>query len=71
MVVKGTLIREDIGAGAWVLEGGDGKRYTLAGEIPAHLAGKSVEVKGKKSGGGFGFSMLGNPTITVRSISAA
>ena len=70
--MKGKLIHEDLGAGAWILETKDGKRYTLDGDIPAHLKGKQVKVDGDVSeGGGFGFAMTGDPIIEVRSISAA
>ena len=68
---KGTLTLEDIGAGAWVLVTADGERYTLHGDVPAGLSGRSVTVKGKKADGAFGFSMLGGSAIEVSEISAA
>jgi hypothetical protein len=68
---KGTLEREDIGAGAWVLITADGERYTLHGGVPAGLSGRQVTVKGKKADSAFGFSMLGGSAIEVSEISAA
>ena len=65
---KGTLDFEDIGAGAWVLVTEDGERYTLHGDVPAGLRGRAVTVKGKKSGGGFGFAMLGGDAIEVTEV---
>lgn len=67
MKKKGKLVRADLGAGGWMLETDDGETYQLDGDIPASLAGKRVEVKGKKSGG-FGF-VMGGPTLQVESIS--
>ena len=66
---KGKLVFEDIGAGVWVLETDDG-RYTLRGDVPARLSGQQVTVKGKKTGGAFGFSMLGGDAIEVKEVSA-
>ncbi|MFT4980111.1 MAG: hypothetical protein ACI8S6_006023, partial [Myxococcota bacterium] len=44
-------------------------RYSLDGDIPKHLANKTVEVDGKvQQGGGFGFMMSGDPVLVVRSI---
>ena len=67
---KGTLDFEDVGAGAWVLITADGERYTLHGDIPASLRGAAVTVKGTKTGGGFGFAMLGGAAIEVTSVTA-
>ncbi|MFT5683770.1 MAG: hypothetical protein ACI8RZ_004702 [Myxococcota bacterium] len=67
---KGKLEFEDIGAGAWVLVTADGDRYTLQGKVPTGLSGKQVTVKGKKTGGAFGFSMLGGSAIEVAEVSA-
>jgi hypothetical protein len=68
---KGKLDFEDIGAGAWVLVTESGERLTLHGEVPSSLRGRRVTVKGKKSDGGFGFSMLGGDAIDVAEITAS
>ena len=65
--MTGTLIREDLGSGVWVLQTDDGQTITLSGNIPAKLAGKRVKIEGKPSNS-FGFGMMGNPTVAVRSI---
>jgi hypothetical protein len=67
--MRGKLTFADIGAGGWTLETRDGSRYSLDGDIPKHLANKTVEVDGKvQQGGGFGFMMSGDPVLVVRSI---
>jgi hypothetical protein len=67
---KGKLEFEDIGAGAWVLVTAEGDRYTLHGDVPARLSGQQVTVKGRKTGGAFGFSMLGGDAIEVAEVTA-
>ena len=69
MNLEGKLIREDIGAGAWVLESTDGKRWLLDGDVPAGLDGKQVRVEGRSSGG-FGFAMTGDAVLAVTSVRA-
>ena len=59
----GTLVFEDLGPGAWVLETKKGERLSLQGSIPAALAGQAVTVWGETSAA-MGFAMSG-PTITV------
>jgi len=66
----GKLEYKDIGAGAWVLVTAEGDRYTLQGDVPAALSGQQVTVKGKKTSGGFGFSMLGGDAIEVKKVTA-
>jgi hypothetical protein len=67
--VKGTLVKADLGAGAWILEADDGKRYQLAGNVPKDLAGRRVDVRGKEVEA-FGFAMTGDPTLEVEKITA-
>lgn len=66
----GTLEREDLGPGLWVLVTTDGRRYQLDGDIPRKLEGQSVVVRGRAQGG-MGIGMLGSPTIAVQSIRRA
>ena len=66
----GKLEFEDMGAGAWVLVTEDGDRYTLQGDVPSRLSGQKVTVTGKKTGGAFGFAMLGGDAIEVKSVTA-
>lgn len=65
--MKGKLVRADLGAGGWILEADDGKRYQLAGDVPNELAGRRVEVRGKPAES-FGFVMTGDPTLDVEKI---
>ncbi|MBA2321035.1 MAG: hypothetical protein H0V89_07760 [Deltaproteobacteria bacterium] len=65
---EGVLRRVDLGAGAWVLEGSDG-RWLLSGAVPAALEGRRVRVTGRVTEG-FGFAMTGDPTVEVGSIAA-
>lgn len=66
---SGRLVHEDLGAGVWMLEADDGRRYQLAGPLPEQMAGRQVEVTGRKAGL-FGFAMVGE-TIEVESIRRA
>jgi hypothetical protein len=65
--MKGTIVKADIGSGAWLLEADDGKRYQLNGRVPANLAGRRVEVSGKPVEA-FGFAMTGDPALDVDKI---
>jgi hypothetical protein len=67
--VKGKLVRVDLGGGGWILEGDDGKRYQLAGDVPKELAGRRVDVRGKAVES-YGFVMTGDPTLEVEKITA-
>ena len=62
----GRLVREDLGAGVWMLEADDGHRYQLAGAVPEEFAGRQVRVTGRKAGL-FSFGMAGD-SIQVESI---
>ena len=64
----GTLRYNDIGAGGWSLETGDGTVYSLSGNIPQHLENKKVVLKAKPMQG-MGFLMSG-PILEVQEITA-
>ena len=66
----GRLVREDLGTGVWVLETDDGKRLMLAGEVPAGLADKRVDVRGQVADA-MGIGMVGDETIEVASVKRA
>jgi hypothetical protein len=70
MTLKGKLVREDLGAGVWVLETDDGRRVMLDGDVPVGLAGKRVEVDGKSTDSQ-GFGMVGDGAFAVRNIKRA
>ena len=65
--MKGKLVRADLGAGGWILEADDGKRYQLAGDVPKELANRRVEVRGKPASS-YGFVMTDDPTLEVEKI---
>ena len=67
MTFTGTLERVDLGGGGWALKADDGQRYELHGDVPAGLAGKRVQVEGRKASR-MGFLMTGDPGIEVRSV---
>lgn len=65
MKVKGRVTFQDLGAGAWVLEGEDGKRYELRGvERQRLIAGTRVEIEGDLDAGSVSTSMVG-PALRV------
>ena len=68
-IFTGTLLRLDLGSGAWALQSDAGTRYQLDGDIPAGLAGQRVTVEGQASSA-FTFAASG-PVISVSSIKAA
>jgi hypothetical protein len=61
----GRLERRDLEGGIWTLHTRGGA-FTLRGEVPAHLAGREVEVEGDEDES-FGFDMAG-PAIAVRTV---
>lgn len=67
---QGTLQREDLGPGVFVLRTDDGQTLMLDGDVPAALVGQRVVVEGAKAKG-FGFGMMGGATVQVSSIRAA
>jgi hypothetical protein len=64
MKVKGRVRFEDLGAGAWVLEAEDGKRYELHG-VQGLSDGVRVEVEGELDKGAVSTAMAG-PALRVR-----
>lgn len=70
MIVRGTVRRVDLGTGGWVLESG-GKKLLLVGDVPAHLEGKAVEVRGREVRDAMSFQMTGDGVFEVAAISAS
>lgn len=68
-VVVGTLEHSDLGTGGWTLVDAQGSRWSLAGVVPAELAGRRVRAEGTERAL-YGFSMSG-PVLELRSIRAA
>ena len=66
---EGTLKREDLGAGVWVLELSGGERLMLVGDIPTKLEGHQVSVQGREVEA-MGFAMVGSRTIEVSQVAA-
>jgi Protein of unknown function (DUF5818) len=65
MKVKGRVSFQDLGAGAWVLEAEDGKRYELLGvERQRLIAGTRVEIEGDLDADAVSTSMAG-PSLRV------
>lgn len=69
MIVSGTVRRVDLGAGGWVLESG-GKKLLLMGDVPAHLEGRTVEVRGREVRDAMSFQMTGDGVFEVAAIRA-
>ena len=69
MKLKGTIRRNDLEGGHWVLEADGGERYQLAGSLEACKDGQKVEVEGKVDKDAMGIGMTG-PHFTVQSIKA-
>lgn len=67
--LKGTIRRNDLEGGHWVLETDDGETYQLVGAIDGCTDGARVEVEGKVDKGGMGIGMTG-PHFSVQSIKA-
>ncbi len=60
MKLKGRVTFEDLGAGAWMLEAEDGRRYELSGVDTRRLkAGDRVEVEGHVQSGAVSTAMAG------------
>lgn len=64
MKIKGTIRRNDLEGGHWVLEADGGERYQLSGAIGDAKDGAQVEVEGKVEKNLMGIGMTG-PTFTV------
>jgi hypothetical protein len=67
MKLKGTIRRNDLEGGHWVLETDGGERYQLAGSLGDCTDGMAAEVEGKVDKNVMGIGMTG-PTLTVQKI---
>jgi hypothetical protein len=69
MKLKGTIRRNDLEGGHWVLETDKGETYQLVGSIDGCKDGMQAEIEGKVDKGGMGIGMTG-PHFAVQSIKA-
>jgi hypothetical protein len=67
MKIKGTIRRNDLEGGHWVLETDKGETYQLVGSIAGCKDGMKAEIEGNVDKGGMGIAMTG-PHFTVQSI---
>ena len=70
MKLVGKLVKVDLGGGGWALETSDGRRFELAGKVPADLEGEEVRVEGRTVEAA-GFLMTGDPTLDVKRVEKA
>lgn len=69
MKLKGTIRRNDLEGGHWVLETDGGENYQLVGALDACKDGMKAEVEGKVDKNAMGIGMTG-PHFTVQKIHA-
>jgi hypothetical protein len=69
MKLNGTIRRNDLAGGHWVLETDKGETYQLGGATSACKDGMKAEVEGKLEKDMMGIGMTG-PHFTVQSIKA-
>ena len=69
MKLKGTIRRNDLEGGHWVLETDKGETYQLVGDVGDVKDGMQAEVEGQVDKGGMGIGMTG-PHFSVKSIKA-
>jgi len=69
MKLKGTIRRNDLAGGHWVIETDKGETYQLAGSIQGAKDGMKAEVEGKVDKDAMGIGMTG-PHFTVQSLKA-
>lgn len=69
MKLKGTIRRNDLEGGHWVIETDGGEQYQLAGAIDQARDGMKAEVEGKVDKGAMGIGMTG-PHFTVQKLTA-
>jgi hypothetical protein len=69
MKLKGTIRRNDLEGGHWVLETDKGETYQLVGSIDGCKDGMKAEVEGNVDKGAMGIGMTG-PHFTVQAIKA-
>jgi hypothetical protein len=67
MKLTGTIRRNDLAGGHWVIETEKGETYQLVGSTDALKDGMKAEVEGKVDKGAMGIGMTG-PHFTVQSI---
>jgi hypothetical protein len=75
MKLTGTLVYQDLGAGAWVLQADDGATYDLdVGAVDRRSLdssrGRRIELTGRKAER-MGFGMGGSTTLVVGSVRPA
>jgi hypothetical protein len=69
MKIKGTIRRNDLEGGHWVLETEKGDNYQLVGTLDGAKDGLQAEVEGKVDKQAMGIGMTG-PHFTVHKITA-
>ncbi|MGN6104553.1 MAG: DUF5818 domain-containing protein [Kofleriaceae bacterium] len=69
MKLKGTIRRNDLEGGHWVLETESGETYQLVGQAHSFKDGMKAEVEGKVDKAAMGIGMTG-PHFTVQSVKA-
>jgi len=69
MKVKGTIRRNDLEGGQWILEAEGGEQYQLTGALADCKDGLAVEVEGKVDKNAMGIGMTG-PQLAVQKITA-
>ena len=67
MKVKGTIRRNDLEGGHWVLHADGGEQYQLIGKVDGVKDGMRAEVEGKVDKGAMGIAMTG-PQLAVTKI---
>ena len=69
MKLKGTIRRNDLEGGHWVIETDKGETYQLTGELGDARDGMQYELEGKVDKGAMGIGMTG-PHFTVQKLTA-
>ena len=69
MKLKGTIRRNDLEGGHWVLETDKGETYQLVGSLDAAQDGMQAEIEGKVDKQAMGIGMTG-PHFTVQKLKA-
>lgn len=69
MKLKGTIRRNDLEGGHWMLETEKGDSYQLVGELHEIKDGMQAEVEGKLDKHGMGIGMTG-PHFSVKKLTA-
>jgi hypothetical protein len=69
MKLKGTIRRNDLEGGHWVLETESGEHYQLTGSVTGLKDGMRAEVEGKVDKGAMGIGMTG-PHFAVQKLTA-